>query len=110
MAITLNGHAPDLLGVSGDTKPAEALQNQLFLELDTATFFYFDGAEWQELGNADNNRSVSTTPDTRELTKSAPEAEEPEQLEEPEPVEEIVEPEPVKKTTTRTRKTTTTEG
>ena len=108
MAITLNGHAPDLLGVSGDTKPDDALQNQLFLELDTATFYYFDGTEWQELGAADNN-AKSTTPDTRELTKSAPEPEEEEKTEEPEPVEEIVE-EPVKKTTTRTRKTTTTEG
>lgn len=33
-------------GLSTDTKPTDCAVNSLFLELDTGTFFYFDGTGW----------------------------------------------------------------
>lgn len=48
--ITNNGSCADLLGLSTDTKPEEAPINQLFLELDTGDFYYFDGSDWQKVG------------------------------------------------------------
>ena len=38
-------------GLSTDTKPTENVpMNALFLELDTGTFYYFDGTDWAEVG------------------------------------------------------------
>lgn len=52
--VTLNdckqGNTHDYLGLSTDTKPADAGVNSLFLELDTGNFFYFDGEEWKVVG------------------------------------------------------------
>lgn len=50
MAVTLNGAQPNYVGVSTDSKPAEAEKNSIFLELDTGNFYYFDGTAWQKLG------------------------------------------------------------
>ena len=61
--ITLNGSAPDLLGLSTDTKPLDALINSLFLELDTGDFYYFNGEDWTKVGEA---------PDAKSLTLSKP--------------------------------------
>lgn len=45
----------EFAGLSTDTKPTSYLSkpieiNSLFLELDTGTFFYFDGLAWQTMG------------------------------------------------------------
>lgn len=38
-------------GLSSDTKPTENVpMNSLFLELDTYTFFFWDGTAWKEIG------------------------------------------------------------
>ena len=37
-----------LVGLSTDEKPTNVDVNTLFLELDTTTFYYFDGTEWQK--------------------------------------------------------------
>ena len=42
-------------GENGMTKPTtwdgfDVGQGSLFLELDTGTFFYFDGSDWAEVG------------------------------------------------------------
>lgn len=40
-------------GLSTDTKPTETAQvNSLYLELDTGKFYYFDGSQWNEVGEA----------------------------------------------------------
>lgn len=106
--ITLNGNNPDLLGLSTDTKPTDAGVNTLFLEVDTATFYYFDGSDWTELGQAPSADDLGKG--VLKLSKGAEETE-PETVDEPEQLE-TVEEEPVvevKKTTTRKKKTTTTE-
>lgn len=98
--ITLNGNNPDLLGLSTDTKPTDAGVNTLFLEVDSAKFYYFTGEDWVELGTAPDADDLGKG--APKLTMAAPEetTEEPEQLEE-EPVVEVK-----KTTTTRKRKTT----
>lgn len=48
--VTLNGSAPTLLGLSTDTKPDWALENTIFMELDTGDFYYFSNGEWAKLG------------------------------------------------------------
>lgn len=41
----------DYKGLSTDTKPTEtAAVNDLFLELDTGKFYYFNGTTWEEVG------------------------------------------------------------
>lgn len=50
--VTLNGSVPDLLGLSTDTKPDDAFENSLFLELDTGDFYYFTDGEWAKVGEA----------------------------------------------------------
>ena len=42
----------DFKGLSTDEKPTDCAVNSLFLELDTGTFYYFDGEEWQVIGGA----------------------------------------------------------
>lgn len=37
-------------GLSTDTKPQDADINDLFLELDTGDFYYFDGSTWSKVG------------------------------------------------------------
>lgn len=54
MAITLKGASAELVGVSTDTKPDEAEQNQIFHELDTNDFYYFDGENWSKVGGDTN--------------------------------------------------------
>lgn len=39
-------------GLSTDEKPTDCAVNSMFLELDTGTFYYFDGEEWQVIGGA----------------------------------------------------------
>ena len=39
-------------GLSTDSKPTACGVNSLFLELDTANVYYFDGEEWQVVGGA----------------------------------------------------------
>ena len=53
--ITLNdcrqGGEYDYKGWSTDTKPTENVGvNSLYFELDTGIFYYFDGAEWKQIG------------------------------------------------------------
>ena len=50
MAVTLNGHGADYVGLSTDTKPADVHLNALFLELDTGDFYYYDGSDWLQVG------------------------------------------------------------
>lgn len=41
----------DWYGLSDDDKPTEDVAtNDVFLELDTGNFKYFDGTEWQQVG------------------------------------------------------------
>lgn len=45
----------EFAGLSTDTKPTEyggkpIETNSIFLELDTGSFYYFDGSEWQTIG------------------------------------------------------------
>ena len=40
----------DYRGTSQDDKPLTAKVNDIFLELDTGNFYYFDGEEWQAIG------------------------------------------------------------
>lgn len=54
MPITLKGASAELVGVSTDTKPVEAEQNQIFHELDTNDFYYFDGETWSKVGGEAN--------------------------------------------------------
>ena len=47
----------EFAGLSTDTKPTEIEgfpvgENSLFLELDTNKFYYFDGTDWTEVGQA----------------------------------------------------------
>lgn len=59
MAVTLNNPKHDLLGLSTDTKPTTQIyKNTLFLELDTAKFYYYTGTSWVEVGQSESNRSV----------------------------------------------------
>ncbi len=49
--ITRNGESAGLQGKSTDQKPTTADVNELFLELDTGKFYYFDTDEtWKEVG------------------------------------------------------------
>ena len=50
MAVTLNGSRANLVGLSTDTKPADAEINTIFLELNTGDFYYFDGENWLKIG------------------------------------------------------------
>ena len=56
--VTLNGSAPDLLGLSTDEKPDDAFENSLFLELDTGDFYYFSDGKWAKVGEASNAKSA----------------------------------------------------
>lgn len=48
---TLNGSNADYRGTSADTKPTENVEiNSLYLELDTNTFYYFNGEGWAVVG------------------------------------------------------------
>lgn len=91
--ITLNGSAPDLLGLHTDTKPDDALVNSLFLELDTGDFYYFTGEEWVKVGEAPNAKSLTLNkPVLGGMKTEKPEIEDPE-IEDPaeDPAEEISE-------------------
>jgi hypothetical protein len=90
--ITLNGHNPDLLGLSTDTKPLTGYGvNTLFLELDTADFYYFTGGDWAKVGaDAADTRSLSLNLNRGEV-KSLAAPEEIEEITEEEPQEEIAE-------------------
>lgn len=51
-----NPNDMELKGLSTDEKPTKVNgnlvgTNSLFLELDTNDFYYFDGEEWQKVGN-----------------------------------------------------------
>lgn len=96
--ITLNGSAPDLLGLSTDTKPDDALVNSLFLELDTGDFYYFTGEEWVKVGEApDDAKSLTISkPVLGGLKTEKPEVEdlvieEPEEDTAEDPAEEVLE-------------------
>ena len=42
----------EFMGLSTDNKPTEDVAiNSLFLELDTGDFYYFDGEEWNKVGD-----------------------------------------------------------
>lgn len=43
----------DYKGLSTDEKPTEDVgMNALFLELDTGDFYYFDGEQWNKIGES----------------------------------------------------------
>lgn len=48
--VSLNGSRANYMGLSTDTKPTDAEENSLFLELDTGDFYYFDGTDWLKIG------------------------------------------------------------
>lgn len=59
MAISKVTAKNDLMGLSTDTKPlTKVYPNTLFLELDTAKFYYFNGTAWVEVGQS-QTRKVS---------------------------------------------------
>ena len=51
MAVSNNGSDLDLRGLSTDDKPTDVSVNTIFLELDTGDFYYFDGTEWNKIGD-----------------------------------------------------------
>lgn len=53
--ITNNGANADLRGKSTDEKPTNAAPNTLYLELDTGTFYFFDGdtETWELVGGSE---------------------------------------------------------
>ena len=63
MAVTTsnytNAFGKNFSGLSGDSKPTSATPdangnyaavNDLFLELDTGDFYYYEGTEWKKVG------------------------------------------------------------
>lgn len=48
--ITRNGSTAGLLGLSTDQKPTGVETNEIFWELDTGDFYYFDGETWRKVG------------------------------------------------------------
>lgn len=48
--ITNSGSSATLVGLSTDEKPTNKDINTIFLELDTADAYYFDGTTWQKVG------------------------------------------------------------
>lgn len=80
--ITMNGCVQggtyEYKGLSTDTKPTDCAVNSFFLELDTGTFFYFDGTGWIPLkrgggGGYSLFKSLidrSVTEVTEEMTKT----------------------------------------
>ena len=40
----------EIFGYSTDTKPTDANVNDMFIELDTAEGYYWDGSQWQVMG------------------------------------------------------------
>lgn len=47
--ITLKGYTANLLCLSSDQKPTDADINTIIRELDTNTYYYFDGSDWNEM-------------------------------------------------------------
>lgn len=50
--ITNNGQTAQLIGLSTDTKPSQAGDNDLFLELDTGDFYYYTADDWTKVGTS----------------------------------------------------------
>ena len=48
--ITLNGSCADYRCLSTDTKPEDAAEKALLLEVDTGDFYYFSNGEWAKVG------------------------------------------------------------
>lgn len=48
--VTLNGACADYRCLSTDTKPSDAEENALLLEVDTGDFYYFSDGEWAKVG------------------------------------------------------------
>lgn len=48
--ITLNGSGADYRCLSTDTKPTEAEENALLLEVDTGDFYYYTDGSWAKVG------------------------------------------------------------
>lgn len=48
--VTLNGACADYRCKSTDTKPSDAEENALLLEVDTGDFYYFSDGEWAKVG------------------------------------------------------------
>ena len=51
--ITYAQNNSELTGTSQDDKPTNVLENTMFLELDTGDFYYFDGSDWQKVGDSE---------------------------------------------------------
>lgn len=54
MAVTLKGAAPELHGLSTDTKPTDVRVNTIFHELDTDNKYYFSGDSWKKIGGGNS--------------------------------------------------------
>ena len=52
--ITLNGSNADYRGLSADNKPTDPAVNSIFLELDTESFYFYDGSAWNLVGGGAN--------------------------------------------------------
>ena len=48
----VTGSTTQYMGLSTDTKPEWASDNDLFLELDTGDFYYYTDEEWVKVGTA----------------------------------------------------------
>ena len=47
--ITLKGYTANRLCLSSDQKPTDVDINTIIRELDTNTYYYFDGSDWNEM-------------------------------------------------------------
>jgi hypothetical protein len=54
MAVTFNGAGADYRGFSTDNKSAKPAVNSIFLELDTESFYFYDGSTWNLVGGGAN--------------------------------------------------------
>lgn len=52
--VTINQSGADYRGLSTDIKPTEPAVNSIFLELDTESFYFYDGTAWNLVGGGAN--------------------------------------------------------
>lgn len=58
--VTLKGYTANMLGLSTDQKPTDAEVNTIFRELNTNTYYYFDGTTWNEIPSSGGGGGTGT--------------------------------------------------
>lgn len=61
MAVTLKGQTAVYEGTSTDTKPTDADNNSIFIELDTDKRYYYDGTDWNEMPSSGSGGGFTPT-------------------------------------------------